>query len=152
MKKLLAALALLTAVSSASAATYVGGSLGYPYANVHYQRDMDSVSATRFGLNLAPFSGFGVGLSADYLHNFNTSSSTLNTFSPYYGFGADVLGYFSNGSFFVAYPHGLVGGKFDFDPRLSAFLELNLGYYISSYSYVHGLGYGTRLGINYRLN
>lgn len=157
MKKILTALALAFAVTgTASAATYVGGSLGYPFSTVHYQSDLAGNSASRFGLNLAPFGGwgFGLGVSADYLKQFSTGSTALNSFDPYFGFGVDAVGYFGGdaGSAFVGYPHALVGAKFNFDPRLSVFGELNAGFWAGTGGIWTGVSGGGRLGINYRLN
>lgn len=162
MKKILIGLLALTAVSGASAANYVGGSVSIKNSvgglNLHYQQDRNLNSAVRYGLDLNALNvGSGnvsVGGTVDYLTNIPTQAPRTTPFVPYYGLGLGAAVSLGNGSGIAVYPHGLVGAKFQVTNPISLFGEVNAGPVVGvgSGNAVVGFGWGARLGMNYRLN
>lgn len=158
MKKTILGLLAITAVSSASAASYVGGSVGSG-ATLHYQTDLTSSSAMRYGLNLDAtnfnFNNVAIGGSVDYLGDFTGTGSALGGLTPYYGLGLGAgvaLG--NNGGGVSLYPHGTLGLRYNVTDPLSVFVEGNIGPVVSiggsNNSSVY-IGSGARIGLNYRL-
>ncbi|WP_293912340.1 hypothetical protein [Deinococcus sp.] len=160
-KTLLSLTALALCASSASAASYVGGSVGSGLT-AHYQYDTAKDAALRFGLNLTAvgfnFNTLTLGVGADYLKNFG-SVAGLNDLNPYYGFGLDAGLGLGGVNYVALYPHGLVGAKYNLAASpISIFGELNagpafavgstLGVNVRAFSF----GIGARLGLNYKLN
>lgn len=155
MKKTLLALTVLTlAATSASAATYFGGSVGSGLT-VHYQRDLTPASAVRYGLNLSAvgfnFGTLSVGGGVDYLSNI--SGQNFGGLNPYYGFGLDAGVYLGGANGVSIYPHALGGLKYNLSAPLSVFGELNAGPNISVATSGTGIGFGfgARIGLNYQL-
>ncbi|WP_291424890.1 hypothetical protein [Deinococcus sp.] len=156
MKKTLIGLLALSAVSTASADSYVGGSIGSGLS-LHYQTDRTATSAMRYSLNLDAtqfnFNQLTLGGSVDYLSNF-AGQSLGSGLTPYYGLGLGAgvaLG--DNYSGVGVYPHGILGLKYQISTPLSTFGEVNAGPYIDFGSGGGiGFGYNLRIGINYVLN
>ena len=159
MKKTILGLLAITAVSSASAASYVGGSVGSG-ATLHYQTDLTGSSAMRYGLNLDATNfnfnrdNVSVGGSVDYLGDFVGTGSALGGLTPYYGLGLGAgvaLG--NNGGGVSVYPHGTLGLRYNVTEPLSIFVEGNIGPVITVGSGNSGayFGSGARIGLNYRL-
>lgn len=155
MKKMLMGLTTVAlAASTASAANYVGGSIGSGFT-VHYQTDLAAGSAIRYGLNLSAvgfnFGTLSVGGGVDYLSNF--SAQNFGGLNPYYGFGLDAGVYIGNATGVAVYPHVLAGLSYNVSEPLSVFGELNAGPSISIGNGATGIGfgYGARIGLNYRL-
>lgn len=157
MKKTLFGLVALTALSSASAASYVGLSGGWPVSGIHYQTDTAG-GANRFTLGY----GFYGGIEGSYERLFDMSNSSMSggslNLQPYWGVGASLgvgLSSYYGGLFSVG-ANGLVGAKMPFTPELSLFGELGVGanFWLGSNSYYTG-GFrpaiGGRLGFNYML-
>ena len=161
MKKALLSVAALAAVSSASAADYVGGSVsiknGVGGLNLHYQQDVSAASAMRYSLDLDALNvgsnGLSIGGSVDYLTDMPATTAT--PFSPYYGLGLGAGAYLgNNASAFVIYPHGVLGTKFAVSNPLGLFLEGNAGpaVVVAGGQPSVNFGWGARFGVNYRLN
>ncbi|MBZ9750574.1 hypothetical protein GO986_12920 [Deinococcus sp. HMF7620] len=157
MKKTLLGLLALTAVSTAAAATSVGGSVGSG-ASLHLQNDLTPSSAIRYGLNLTAtgfnFNRLSVGGSVDYLADFGPSDASLGGLSPYYGFGLGAGLYLGTGGGIVLYPHGTLGLRYNVTDPLSVFVEGDLGpavYVGGVSSSAVGFGGTARIGLNYRL-
>lgn len=153
MKKALIGLMALSAVSTASAANYVGGFIGSD-AGVFYQKDTSATSSMRYGLTgLGLFSGaISVAGEADYLTSIGGQEGAVN---PYAGGGLAVGVALSGGGGGVAlYPHGLIGAKYNLSGPLSVFGELNAGPVVAFGGgvSVFGFGWGGRLGVKYMLN
>ncbi len=159
MKKTILGLLAITAVSSASAASYVGGSVGSG-ATLHYQTDLTGSSAMRYGLNLDATNfnfnrdNVSVGGSVDYLGDFVGTGSALGGLTPYYGLGLGAGVVLGQGGGVSVYPHGTLGLRYNVTDPLSFFVEGNIGPRIT----VGGtnasntrLGSGARIGLNYRL-
>lgn len=159
MKKTILGLLAITAVSSASAASYVGGSVGSG-ATLHYQTDLTSSSAMRYGLNLDATNfnfnrdNVSIGGSVDYLGDFVGTGSALGGLTPYYGLGLGAGVVLGTGGGVSVYPHGTLGLRYNVTDPLSVFVEGNIGPRIT----VGGtnasntrLGSGARIGLNYRL-
>ena len=157
MKKTVLGLLAITAVSSASAASYVGGSVGSG-ATLHYQTDLTGSSAMRYGLNLDAtnfqFNNLAIGGSVDYLGDFVGTGSALGGLTPYYGLGLGAGVVLGNSGGVSLYPHGTLGLRYNVTDPLSFFVEGNVGPRIT----VGGtnasntrLGAGARIGLNYRL-
>ncbi|GAA5438593.1 hypothetical protein CBQ26_01310 [Deinococcus indicus] len=159
MKKTILGLLAITAVSSASAASYVGGSVGSG-ATLHYQTDLTGSSAMRYGLNLDATNfnfnrdNVSVGGSVDYLGDFVGTGSALGGLTPYYGLGLGAGVVLGQGGGVSVYPHGTLGLRYNVTDPLSFFVEGNVGPRIT----VGGtnasntrLGSGARIGLNYRL-
>ena len=157
MKKTILGLLAITAVSSASAASYVGGSVGSG-ATLHYQTDLTGSSAMRYGLNLDAtnfnFNNLAVGGSVDYLGDFVGTGSALGGLTPYYGLGLGAGVVLGEGGGVSVYPHGTLGLRYNVTDPLSIFVEGNVGPRISvggtNASNV-SVGSGARIGLNYRL-
>ncbi|WP_291430104.1 hypothetical protein [Deinococcus sp.] len=157
MKKTLLGLLAITAVSSASAANYVGGSVGSG-ATLHYQTDLTGSSAMRYSLNLDAtnfnFNYLAVGGSVDYLGDFTGTGAALGGLTPYYGLGLGAGVALGNGGGVSLYPHGTLGLRYNVTDPLSIFVEGNVGPSISvggtNASRV-AVGGGARIGLNYRL-
>ncbi|WP_425146637.1 hypothetical protein [Deinococcus sp.] len=160
MKKIFLGLTTLAlaAASTASAATYIGGSIGSGLT-VHYQSDLDAASAVRYGLNLSfvglSSSGLTLGGGVDYLNSI--SGQNYGGLSPYYGFGLDAGVGLGSVTSIVLYPHVLGGLKYNVSDPLSVFAEVNAGPAIG-FATAGGnsgagvsFGYGGRIGLNYRL-
>jgi hypothetical protein len=155
MKKMLLPLTLLAlTASSASAANYLGGSVGSGLT-LHYQSDLTASSAIRYGLNLSAvgfnFGTLSVGGGVDYLSNI--SGQNFGGLNPYYGFGLDAGVYLGGANGVSVYPHALGGLKYNLSTPLSVFGELNAGPNISvgGAGTGVGFGFGARIGLNYRL-
>ncbi|UBV42405.1 hypothetical protein LAJ19_12350 [Deinococcus taeanensis] len=159
MKKMLLGLITLTALTGASAATYIGGSVGSG-ATIHYQTDLTGASALRYGLNLDAtnfnFSrnNVSIGGSVDYLGDFVGTGSALGGLTPYYGLGLGAGVVLGEGGGVSVYPHGTLGLRYNVTDPLSFFVEGNVGPRIT----VGGtnasnvtLGSGVRVGLTYRL-
>lgn len=156
MKTTLLGLLALTAVSTASAASYVGGSVGSGLT-LHYQNDLTASSAMRYGLNLDAtnfnFKNLSIGGSVDYLGDFSTDT-TLGGFTPYYGLGLGAGVVLGNGGGFSVYPHGTLGLRYNITDPLSLFVEGNVGPVVSvggAAAASVSVGAGARIGLNYRL-
>ena len=155
MKKILFSLIPLALVaSSASAANYVGGSVGSG-GSLHYQSDLSTGSSVRYGLDLNAvnfnFSRISVGGSVDYLTDI--SNQNFGGLAPYYGFGLGAGVSLGSPTGVSVYPHVLGGLKYDIaSTPLSVFGELNVGVSIAIGSSTGvGFGSGARIGLNYRL-
>ncbi|MFD2609348.1 hypothetical protein ACFSR9_07860 [Deinococcus taklimakanensis] len=160
MKKALLSVAALAAVSSASAANYIGGFVGTD-AGLHYQQDISSTSAMRYAITgLGLFSGaVSIGGEVAYLNDATTGNT--GGLDPYYGFGLGAGVGIGNGAAGVSlYPHVLGGLKYNLGATspLTVFGELNAGPAIafattgSNSAAGVGFGWGARIGLNYRLN
>lgn len=162
MKKTIVGLLALSALSTASAANYVGGSVGVSTGgigglNLHYQTDRDATSAMRYSLDVGALnvgtSGISIGGSADYL--MNIPNQTPSALVPYYGAGLGASVYLGGGAGFSLYPHGILGVKYNVTAPLSVFAEGSAGpaIFLGTGTGVNlGFGYGARIGINYMLN
>ncbi|CAM3568470.1 hypothetical protein [Deinococcus frigens] len=154
MKKATLTLLALSAASSASAANYIGGSIGSGLS-IHYQTDRNAQSALRYGLNLDAvgfnFGTLSVGGSVDYLANL--AGGNLGAFTPYYGAGLGAGISLGKGTGFTVYPHVTAGLKYQLNAPISVFGEVNAGPTVSlGTGSSIGFGFGARLGLNYRLN
>lgn len=154
MKKTVFGLLALSALSSASAANYVGGSIGTG-GSLHYQQDRTATSAMRYSLDLAAtglsFNNLRVGGSFDYLMNMPDQSGSALT--PYYGAGLGAYVSLGSATGVGLYPHALIGAKYNLSAPLSVFGEVNAGpYFAVGSSSVISFGWGARLGLNYMLN
>lgn len=157
MKKAALTLLALAAASTASAANYVGGSVGSGLS-VHYQNDLTSNSAIRYGLNLDAinfnFNALSVNASVDYLADFAAASS-LGGFTPYYGVGLGAGAGLGSNVGLSVYPHATLGLRYNISAPLSVFVEGNAGAYVRVGSGANttsvGLGSTARIGLNYRL-
>ena len=158
MKKATLTLLALGAVSSASAANYVGGSIGSGLS-LHYQSDLTSTSAIRYGLNLDAinfnFSALSVNASVDYLADFAAAGGTLGGFTPYYGVGLGAGAGLGANLGLSVYPHATLGLRYNISAPLNVFVEGNAGPYIrvGSGANTTNIGFGStaRVGLNYRL-
>lgn len=155
MKKALIGLALLAAASSASAATYVGGSIGTGLT-VHLQNDLDATSAVRYGLNLDAvnlFRGGALALGGDVAYLNDISGQDLGGLSPYYGLGLGAYVSLGSPTGVSVYPNGILGLKFQVADPISIFVEGSAGpsVTISSAGTGIGFGFGARIGLNYQL-
>ncbi len=145
---------VLASASTASAANYVGGSLGSG-ASVHYQSDLTGTSAVRYGLDLSAvnfnFSQLSLGGTVDYLTD--VSGQDFAGLTPYYGFGLGAGVGIGSVTGVALYPHVLAGLKYNIAGPLSVFGELNAGVAISVGSAGTGVGFGSnaRIGLNYQL-
>lgn len=154
MKRAILTALALTAVSSASAANYVGASVGSGFS-VHYQNDLNRSSAMRYSLNLDAvgfnFGTLSVGGSVDYLADI-PGSGNMGGFVPYYGLGLGAGVTLGNVNTVSVYPHGTLGLKYQVTDPLSVFVEGNVGPWVSVGSVTSvGVGFGARIGINYKL-
>lgn len=164
VKKILLSVLTLATLSTASAAEKVGAYL----LGVQYQRDTNATDAVRFGLGV-PLAGFfdgggAVALSGDVSFLRHTAAAT-ETVQPYYGAGlglSAVLGAGSGASVGAAglYPNVLAGANFNVTDQFSLFAEGSVGPVVA-FAYATdgqnsasgadvGLGYGLRLGVNYK--
>jgi len=154
-KTLLTLTALVALASTASAANYIGGSIGSG-ATIHYQSDLTSTSAVRYGLNLSfvglSSSGLTLGGGVDYLND--VSNQGFGGLNPYYGFGLDAGVALGSVTGVSIYPHVLGGLKYNVSTPLSVFGELSAGpsITVANSNTGIGFGYGARIGVNYRLN
>ena len=144
----------LASVSMASAANYVGGSVGSGLS-IHYKSDLTDTSAVRYGLDLSAlnfnFNQLSVGATVDYLNDL--SAQNFGGLSPYYGFGLGAgvgIGSFTG---VAIYPHVLAGLKYNLvGGPISVFGEVNAGVGISVGSATSvGIGTGVRIGLDYQL-
>ncbi|TSA86802.1 hypothetical protein FNU79_06330 [Deinococcus detaillensis] len=164
MNKILVGLAALTFASAttASASTYIGGSVGSGGA-VHYQTDLSSGSAVRYSLNLYAtnfnFGQLSVGASVDYLTdlnntniNVNTPNTTFGGLTPYYGFGLGAGVGVGSVTGVSVYPHVLGGIKYQLSDPLSIFGELDAGINVAVSNAGTGVGFGSnaRIGVMYK--
>lgn len=146
-------LALATAATTSTAAAdkfgaHIGTSNG-----LQYVQDLSSASSLRYSLNLDLinlFSGGSLAVGGDvaYLNDFG---GTTSDFAPYYGAGLGAYVSVGKSTGVSVYPHGIVGLNFALTDPFSVFVEGSLGARIgvgSASSF--GLGYGARLGVNYR--
>ncbi|MFC5846938.1 hypothetical protein [Deinococcus petrolearius] len=151
MKKMFLSLLALGAVSSASAATSVGGSIGSG-GSLFLQRDVDAVSATRYSLDLDAtnfdFNNLGLGGTVDYLRR--ATPGSLGGLNPYYGLGLGAGVSLGGTNSVSVYPHVLGGLSYNVTAPLSVFGELNAGpsIRVGSASSVY-FGIGARIGVNY---
>lgn len=158
MKKALIGFLALTSLTTASAASYVGGSIGTG-GSLHYQVDRNASSAMRYSLDLSStgfdFGALRIGGSVDYLANMavNTAPSAL---TPYYGLGLGAgVGIGNSSGVAKIYPHALLGAKYNISAPLSIFGEVNAGPAIAvgaaGGQVAGGMGFdwGARLGVNY---
>ncbi|MFK7602817.1 hypothetical protein ACI3L1_11460 [Deinococcus sp. SM5_A1] len=157
MKKAALTILALAAVSTASAATYVGGSIGSGLS-VHYQSDLSSTSAIRYGLNLDAvnfnFNALAVNATVDYLADF-ASIGSLGGFTPYYGVGLGAGAGLGSNLGLSVYPHATLGLRYNVTAPLSVFVEGNAGLNVrvgsGSNTTSTGFGSNARIGLNYRL-
>ncbi|MFC4640481.1 hypothetical protein [Deinococcus hohokamensis] len=155
MKKALLSLLAITTVSSASAATSVGASVGSG-VSLHLQQDLTSTSAMRYSLNLEAtqfnFNRLSVGGSVDYLADI-PSTSSLGGLTPYYGLGLGAGVALGNGAGVSIYPHANLGMRYDVSSPLSIFGELNAGpaIVVGGGATGIGFGFGAKIGLNYRI-
>ncbi|WP_189073786.1 hypothetical protein [Deinococcus sedimenti] len=157
MKKTLLGLLTLSALSGASAASYIGGSIGSG-ATLHYQTDLTGSSAMRYGLNLDAtsfnFNRLTIGGSVDYLGDFTGTGSALGGLTPYYGLGIGAGVSLGNGSGVAVYPHGTLGLRYNVTDPLSFFVEGSVGPVLTiGGTNTSGVYFGSsaRIGLNYRL-
>ncbi|ANE42715.1 hypothetical protein [Deinococcus puniceus] len=155
MKKALIGLALLAAASSASAATYVGGSIGTGLT-VHLQNDLDAASAVRYGLNLdavSLFRGGSLAVGGDVAYLNDIIGQDLGGLSPYYGLGLGAYVSLGSNNEISVYPNGILGLKFQVSDPLSVFVEGSAGPRVSIGGGQTGIGFGfgARIGLNYQL-
>lgn len=154
MKKAILGLLALTAVSSASAADYIGASVGSGLS-LHYQKDLNRSAAMRYSLNLDAlgfnFNTLSVGGAVDYLANF--PGQNMGGFVPYYGLGLSAGVALGGTNAIGVYPHGTLGLKYQVNTPLSVFVEGNVGPYIGVSGGQTGItfGGGARIGVNYML-
>ncbi len=156
MKNLLKVTTLILASASmASAANYIGGSVGSGLS-VHYKSDLTDTSAVRYGLNLDAlnfnFGQLAVGGTVDYLSDL--SGQNFGGLAPYYGFGLGAGVLLGNVTGVSIYPHALAGLRYNIaDGPLSVFGEVNAGVSVSVISGGTGVGVGTgvRIGLDYQL-
>ncbi|AWN23102.1 hypothetical protein DKM44_07570 [Deinococcus irradiatisoli] len=145
---------VLASASMASAASYVGGSLGSG-ASLHYQTDITDTSAVRYSLDLAAvnfnFGQLSAGGSVDYLNDI--SGQDFAGLQPYYGFGLGAGVGIGSVTGVTLYPHVLAGLRYNVAGPLSVFGELNAGVAIGVSNAGTGVGFGSnaRIGINYQL-
>ncbi|GAA5501837.1 hypothetical protein Dxin01_01576 [Deinococcus xinjiangensis] len=161
MKKALIGLLTLSALSTASAANYVGGSVsiknGIGGLNLHYQQDRNATSAMRYSLDLDALNvgsgGVSVGGSVDYLANIPNQTAMTTPITPYYGLGLGAGVALGSGSAVALYPHGVLGAKFQLSNPLSIFAEGNAGprVVLASGASNVGFGWGARVGVNYMI-
>lgn len=155
MKKAILGLLALTAVSTASAADYVGVSVGSG-ASIHYQRDLNSTSAMRYSLNLDAvgfsFNTLSLGGSVDYLADI-PGAGGMGGFVPYYGLGLGAGVALGGVTGVSVYPHGTLGLSYQVTDPLSVFVEGNAGpaVTVSTGGTGIGFGFGARVGLNYML-
>lgn len=160
MKKTLIGFLALSALGTASAANYVGGSIGTG-GSIHYQTDRNASSAVRYSLDLAStglsFSSLRLGGSVDYL--MNVPQTTPSALVPYYGAGLGAYVGLGGGVGVSVYPHVLLGAKYNVNATpFSVFGELNagpsIGFVTTSAGSATGFGFGwgARLGLNYMLS
>ncbi|MDV6373193.1 hypothetical protein [Deinococcus arenicola] len=151
------ALAAAVATTSASAAGYVGGSVGSG-ATIHYQNDLSTNSALRYGLNLDAtnfnFKALSVNATVDYLSDF-AGVGSLGGFAPYYGVGLGVGAGLGDNFGLSVYPHGLVGLRYNVTAPLSVFVEGTAGAQVRVGTGNNAtnvkFGSNARIGLNYRL-
>ena len=159
MKKTLIGLMALSALSTASAANYVGGSIGTG-GSIHYQQDRAPGTATRYSLDLNTtgfnFGTLSLGGSVDYL--VNIPNQTPSALVPYYGAGLGAsVGLNSAAAGVGLYPHVLLGAKYNRSAPLSIFGEVNAGPVVGfatsggQSGIGFSFGWGARLGLNYML-
>lgn len=159
MKKTLIGFLALSTLSSATAANYVGGSIGTG-GSIHYQQDRSATSAMRYSLDLAStglsFNTLRLGGSVDYLMNMPDGSRSALV--PYFGAGLGAYVGLGSVTGVSVYPHVLLGAKYNVKTTpISVFGELNAGPAIG-FASAEGktgmgitFGWGGRLGINYML-
>lgn len=161
MNKTLVGFFVLASLTSASAASYVGGSIGTG-ASIHYQQDRNATSAMRYSLDLTStgfdFGALRIGGSVDYLANMPTNSAAGLGLTPYYGLGLGAgIGIGNKAVGGVVYPHALIGAKYNVSAPLSIFGELGAGPAIGlgvAEGQVGGgvhFGWNARLGVNYMI-
>lgn len=153
MRKALLGLALAAAATTSTAAAdkfgvHLGTSTG-----LQYVQDLSSASSLRYSLNLNAlqlFRGGSVALGGDlaYLNEFG---GDMDGFTPYYGAGLGAYASVGSSTGLSVYPHGILGLNVALTEPFSVFLEGSLGASIGVGA-VGGvsLGYGARLGVNYR--
>lgn len=158
MKKAMFGLMILSAISSASAANYMGGFVGND-AGVHFQQSLTRATSMRYALTaLSIFSNkVTIGGEVAYLNNMPTRRSRVGL-TPYYGAGMGLgMRTISSGNNSVTgiglYPHGLLGVKMGVANAFSVFAEGNVGLQMNVIedSTEAGLGAGVRVGVNIRL-
>ncbi len=155
MKKMLLGVVALSALSTASAANYVGGFIGTD-AGVFYQNDMGPDSSMRYSLTgLGLLSGnVSVAGEVDYLKSVGGTEGGLN---PYVGAGLSAGVSLGGVTGVSLYPHALIGAKYNLNGPLSVFGELNAGYGFALASSGGtnvsggGFGWGARVGVKYML-
>lgn len=150
---MLISLALAAAATTSTAAAdkfgvHVGTSDG-----LQYVQDLSSASSIRYSLNLDLvnlFSGGSLAVGGDvaYLNDFG---SDAGGFTPYYGAGLGAYVSIGTSTGVAVYPHGILGLNFALTDPFSVFLEGSLGARVGVGSATtFGVGYGARLGVNYR--
>lgn len=158
------ALALSTVTSTAAA-----DQVGVYIAGVQYQADQSGGRALRFGVGIPAislFNGLGLRVSGDASYLFPLGAAdtvSAVTFNPYYGVGLGAsLGLGAVAGSAAAgvslYPNVLAGINFTNTSAFTPFIEASVGPNFalgSSTSTGTGgsltVGYGLRLGVNYRL-
>ncbi|WP_019585499.1 hypothetical protein [Deinococcus apachensis] len=150
MKKALLGILALTAVSSAAADSFGGFvGLGAGGAGLYYQTG----SNLRFGLtglNLFRGGSIGVGGEVAYLNNF--SGLSLGGLTPYYGAGLGASVSVGANLGLSAYPHGLLGVRYNVTGPFNVFGEVNAGptLGLSTANSGIGFGFGARVGLDYQ--
>lgn len=163
-------LALLSSLSVASAANYLGGSVsvknGVGGLNLHYKTDLNPGAKIRYALNLDVLNvnSYGTALGGDvaYLADLALQGGKRGPLSPYYGAGLGAVVYLGKHASAVGlYPHGLIGVRYNISSPLDVFGEVNAGPAVvfggasvgnvSAGSSHFQFGWGARVGINYRL-
>ncbi|GBF07460.1 hypothetical protein DAERI_140121 [Deinococcus aerius] len=154
MKKALLGILALTAVSSAAADSFGGfAGFGAGGAGLYYQTGSTTGSNLRFsltGLNLFRGGSIGVGGEVAYLNNF--SGLSLGGLDTYYGAGLGASVSVGANLGLTAYPHGLLGVRYNVTGPFNVFGEVNAGPTIglSTGSSGLGFGFGARIGVDYQ--
>ncbi|UQN07285.1 hypothetical protein [Deinococcus sp. QL22] len=148
----------MSAASHASAAEKIG----FFFVGGQYERDINATDSYRVGVGLPLIGLFGssgaIALSGDLSYLRHTAPLTTGAFQPYYGGGLGLgAALATNGSASAAavslYPNVLGGANYAFTDRWSAFAEASAGprVILGGGGASIGLGFGIRLGANYKL-
>lgn len=151
-KALLGILALTASASADSFGAFLG--LGAGGSGLYYQTGSAAGSNLRFGLtglNLFRGGSIGVGGEVAYLNSFGGLG--LGGLNPYYGAGLGASVSVGANLGLSAYPHGLLGVRYNVTGPFSVFGEVNAGPTIglSTANSGLGFGFGARLGVDYQL-
>ncbi|MEW6422376.1 MAG: hypothetical protein AB1511_11725 [Deinococcota bacterium] len=154
MKNALIGFLALSAVSTASAAS-VGAYFGTDATGVYYQTDRTATSNLRYGANVYNlFRGGTLSLGGEvaYLNNLNVPTIAAGL-DPYYGLGLGASISIGANLGVAAYPHGLLGLRYNVSGPFTVFGEVNAGptLALGTGNLGLGFGFGARLGLDYQL-